>query len=126
MVFARLNSTTTPTEPLHCHTSYSGEQNPRMMENTSSIKREQGSDYDNKANDECMTLPASTHTLLHTEPINSIAFLFSLGIAALSVSCLLLVLANELSKGQKGNLLDVPTSVSSGVRGAQFCGKLIY
>ncbi|KAL7519551.1 hypothetical protein ACHAWX_004352 [Stephanocyclus meneghinianus] len=102
-----------------------GEQKPRIMENTSSIKREQGSDYDNKANDEWMTLPASTHTLLHTEPINSIAFLFSLGIAALSVSCLLLVLANELSKGQKGNLLDVPTSVSSGVRGAQFCGIFV-
>lgn len=72
-----------------------------------------------------MTLPASTHTLLHTEPINSVAFLFSLGIAALSASCLLLVLANELSKGQQGNLLDVPTGVSSGVRGAQFCGKFV-
>lgn len=88
-----------------------------------SPERKLPKDIDSQANEQYMTLPASTHTLLHTEPINSVAFLFSLGIAVLSASCLLLVLANEMSKGQNGNLLDVPTGVSTGVRGAQYCGE---
>eukprot|EP00804_Cyclotella_cryptica_P003412 CCRYP_018561-RA/>CCRYP_018561-RA protein AED:0.21 eAED:0.21 QI:122/0.81/0.75/1/0.54/0.58/12/0/862 len=94
-------------------------------ERISYMKRKIANEYDNQANEQYMTLPTSTHTLLHTEPIFSVAFIFSLGIAALSASCLLLVLVNEMSKGQQGNLLDVPTGVSSGVRGAQFCGLLM-
>ncbi|KAL7518261.1 hypothetical protein ACHAWX_003107 [Stephanocyclus meneghinianus] len=98
-----------------------GLQKPRINEGINSTERKLSKDFDSQANEQYMTLPASTHTLLHTEPINSVAFLFSLGIAVLSASCLLLVLANEMSKGQKGNLLDVPTGVSTGVRGAQYC-----
>jgi len=72
-----------------------------------------------------MSLPESTHTLLITEKIISIPFLFSLGIACLSATCLLLVLLNELNKGQSGNFLDVPGGVGGSVRGAQFCGIFV-
>ena len=41
-----------------------------------------------------ITLPESTHTLLHTQPMNSLPFAFSVGIALLSISCLVLVLWN--------------------------------
>lgn len=70
-----------------------------------------------------MSLPASTHTLLVTETLLSVSFLFAVGIACLSLACLLLVLLNELSKGQKGNVLSIPGGVGAGVRGAQFCGE---
>ncbi len=73
-----------------------------------------------------MSLPESTHTLLITEKILSIPFAFAVGVACLSFSCLLLVLLNELSKGQNGNLLSVPGGVGPGVRGAQFCGECLF
>jgi len=73
--------------------------------------------------DQYMELPASTLTLLHTEPIFSIAFLFSLGIATLSAMCLILVLVSEFQGGEEGNWLDVPTGISSSVLAAQYCGE---
>jgi hypothetical protein len=70
-----------------------------------------------------MDLPASTHTLLHTEPIFSFPFLFSLGIAVLSALCLVLVLVSELKPGESGNWLDVPTGITTSVKVAQYCGE---
>ncbi len=78
---------------------------------------------ENTTNENYMSLPESTHTLLVTEAILSVSFLFAVGIACISAACLLLVLLNELSKGQKGNLLNIPGGVGTGVRGAQFCGE---
>ena len=98
------------------------QEQPQGTESLSLLRRQLSRNYDNN-NEKYVGLPASTHTMLHTEQITSIPFLFSLGVAILAASCLLLVLVNELSNAQKGNILDVPTGVSSGVRGAQFCGK---
>lgn len=92
------------------------------MDRLKSLRRQLSMKYDNTT-EKYLELPDSTHTLLHTEPIASIPFLFSLAIAVLSATCLLLVLVNEWSDGQDGNFLDVPTGVSTGVRGAQYCGK---
>jgi hypothetical protein len=91
---------------------------------TSTISRKLSNDDQSEHADTHIELPASTHTLLHTEPICSIAFLFSLGIAVLSSLCLILVLISEFKQGESGNLLDVPTGISSSVRAAQYCGKL--
>lgn len=72
-----------------------------------------------------MDLPASTHTLLHTEPVCSFPFFFSLGIAVLSALCLILVLVSELKPGESGNWLDVPTGITTSVRVAQYCGEFV-
>ena len=65
-----------------------------------------------------ITLPESTHTLLHT-------FAFSVGIALLSISCLVLVLWNALSAGEPGNKLGVPVRVETSVLIAQYCGLFV-
>ena len=70
-------------------------------------------------------LPESTHTLLHTEKIASVPFVYAVFIAGLSMLCLLLVLLNEMSKGDEGNWLSVPGGVSNAVRVAQYCGEFI-
>mmetsp|Transcript_21224 Transcript_21224/g.42271 ORF Transcript_21224/g.42271 Transcript_21224/m.42271 type:complete len:529 (+) Transcript_21224:97-1683(+) len=91
------------------------EENDAMLENRD----------DNDDDENYMSLPASTHTLLITETLLSVSFVFALGIACLSAACLSLVLLNELSKGQKGNVLSIPGGVGAGVRGAQFCGIFV-
>ena len=71
------------------------------------------------ADEEALTLPESTHSFLFTEPINSIPFYFSVGIAAMSYACLILALINNLQNG------DVPANVSKAVRIAQYLSILI-
>ncbi|KAL7458616.1 hypothetical protein ACHAWC_010206 [Mediolabrus comicus] len=72
-----------------------------------------------------ITLPESTHTLLHTQPMNSLPFAFSVGIALLSISCLVLVIWNALSAGEPGNKLGVPVRVETSVLIAQYCGLFV-
>ena len=91
-----------------------------MPERSKTIQRKPSNAYDEI---KYIDLPASTHTLLHTEPICSVAFLFSLSVAVLSAMCLTLVLISEFKEGQDGNLLDVPTGITPSVRAAQYCGE---
>ena len=72
-----------------------------------------------------ITLPQSTHTFLHTQPMNSLPFAFSMGIAVLSIFCLVLVLWNALIAGEPGNALGVPVRVETSVLIAQYCGVLV-
>ena len=96
----------------------------KKNESVSHVKRRLSYEYDNLQHmHNYMELPASTHTLLHTEPICSVPFLFSLGIAVLSAMCLILVLVSELKPGEEGNWLDVPTGITSSVTVAQYCGE---
>ena len=74
----------------------------------------------NTNEEECtVTLSESTHTLLHTTPLNSITFVFALGVALLSLTCLTLALWYELSP-------QIPADVSGIVRVAQYCGERKY
>ena len=70
-----------------------------------------------------ITLPESTHTLLFTEPIHSKAFLFSLGIAALSILCLLLALANKVFTLDR--MSEIPANVGRAVKIAQFASIFV-
>ncbi|KAL7553920.1 hypothetical protein ACHAWF_017444 [Thalassiosira exigua] len=69
--------------------------------------------------EEDLTLPESTHSFLFTEPVYSIPFLFSLGIAAISYACLILALLNNLTTGH------IPANVDLSVRIAQYLSILI-
>ncbi|KAL7533728.1 hypothetical protein ACHAXR_006358 [Thalassiosira sp. AJA248-18] len=66
-----------------------------------------------------LKLPESTHSFLFTEPVCSIPFLFSLGIAAISYGCLALALVYNVKHGC------IPTNVVSSVRVAQYLSILI-
>ena len=68
-------------------------------------------------------LPKSTHTLLFTEPINSVPFAIGLFIASLSIICLLLALFNDgLSRGLKDV---IPSNVDVAVKTAQYTSIFI-
>ena len=69
-------------------------------------------------------LTDSTHNFLHICPVNSVPFLFALGIAVLSSLCLVLTLMNRLSLSVAGNRLVVPAGVTTSVKVAQYCGEL--
>ena len=88
------------------------------------MKRKLSSEYENLEHEHLIDLPASTHTFLHTEPIFSVAFVFSLGIAVLSAMCLFLVLINEIKEGEDGNRLALPHGITPSVVAAQYCGEL--
>ena len=63
---------------------------------------------------ESFTLPESTHSLLFTEPIRSMPFVFSIGIAAMSYASLSLALCNNIAIGT------VPANVDISVKLAQY------
>jgi hypothetical protein len=69
-------------------------------------------------------LAESTHSLLITEPIASIPFMFGVLSIALSISCLCLVLTSSIKKGTSRNRLGIPAGVAATTRAAQFLGKL--
>lgn len=69
--------------------------------------------------EEALTLPASTHSFLFTEPFHSIPFQFGLGIAAMSYACLILALINNVKNGS------IPANVDLSVRIAQYLSILI-
>ena len=74
-------------------------------------------DYNNKIkkyDHESFTLPESTHSLLFTEPIRSMPFVFSIGIAAMSYASLSLALCNNIAIGT------VPANVDISVKLAQY------
>jgi hypothetical protein len=69
-----------------------------------------------------ITLPESTHTLLFTEPINSNSFFGAFVIAAMSVLCLLLALMDN-PWGEFRNV--IPANVNTAVKVAQYCSIFI-
>ncbi len=69
-------------------------------------------------------LAESTHSLLITEPITSLPFMFGVFSIALSISCLCLVLTSSIKKGTSRNRLGIPAGVDGTTRAAQFLGKL--
>ena len=69
-------------------------------------------------------LAESTHSLLITEPIASLPFMFGVFSIALSISCLCLVLTSSIEKGTSRNRLGIPAGVAATTRAAQFLGKL--
>jgi len=75
--------------------------------------------------EEPIVLTQSTHSFLFTEPTCSIPFAFALGIVAISYTCLILALHNNLEGNSPSNRLNVPVSVSMDVRVAQYFALLI-
>ncbi|KAL7533329.1 hypothetical protein ACHAXR_009453 [Thalassiosira sp. AJA248-18] len=89
-----------------------------MME--TGVSTNDGDDDDSQDfREESLTLPESTHSFLFTEPVCSVPFLFSLGIAAISYGCLALALINNVKSGY------IPTNVVVSVRVAQYLSILI-
>lgn len=76
-------------------------------------------------------LPQSTHSLLFTEPIWSVPFAFSIAILALSITCLVLAIIDNLERlGYYQYLrgtsdMHVPANVSRAVRMAQYLAIVI-
>lgn len=71
-----------------------------------------------------VTLPKSTHTLLFTEPINSIPFVVSVVIAAISIECLYLALFNNgIAKKIVRDV--IPANVDRSVKAAQYISIFI-
>ena len=71
-------------------------------------------DADSDGAEEILKLPESTHSFLFTEPVLSVPFVFGVGIAAISYTCLILALINNLTSGK------VPSNVDVCVRIAQY------
>eukprot|EP00986_Skeletonema_menzelii_P002002 scaffold554_cov133-Skeletonema_menzelii.AAC.1 len=69
-----------------------------------------------------ITLPESTHTLLFTEPITSISFCWAFVIAAGSFLCLILALLDNPWGNFQNN---IPANVNPPVRFAQYCSIFI-
>ena len=107
---------------LHLSQLYITDKQSRLTVRT--LKKKLSSEYEDLEHEHFIDLPASTHTFLHTEPIFSVAFLFSLGMAVLSAMCLFLVLINEIKEGEDGNRLALPHGITPSVVAAQYCGEL--
>ncbi|KAL7549956.1 hypothetical protein ACHAWF_013212 [Thalassiosira exigua] len=74
---------------------------------------------------EAITLPQSTHTLLFTERVCSVPFGFALLILAVSVTCLVLALWDNLDGQTTWSPLNVPPNVTSPVRVAKYASLII-
>ena len=70
-------------------------------------------------------LPRSTHTLLYTEPINSLPFVISVCITALSILCLLLALFSNGFTSYRDFTNKVPANVNTAVKIAQYTAIFI-
>mmetsp|Transcript_24187 Transcript_24187/g.41279 ORF Transcript_24187/g.41279 Transcript_24187/m.41279 type:complete len:672 (+) Transcript_24187:20-2035(+) len=70
-------------------------------------------------------LPRSTHTLLYTEPINSLPFVISVCIEALSILCLLLALISNGITSYRDFTNKVPANVNTAVKTAQYTAIFI-
>mmetsp|Transcript_688 Transcript_688/g.1137 ORF Transcript_688/g.1137 Transcript_688/m.1137 type:complete len:644 (-) Transcript_688:26-1957(-) len=70
-------------------------------------------------------LTRSTHSLLFSEPINSLPFVFAIIIVLMSYTCLFLACYNNIQGGSPGNRLNVPVGVSGDVRIAQYLSLII-
>jgi len=75
--------------------------------------------------DELVKLPESTHTLLFTQPVCSIPFLISVGVAVLSYVCLWLSNIGVLGRDQSIHFEDIPVNVTWEVRMAQYVSIFI-
>lgn len=76
--------------------------------------------------EEPIVLTQSTHSYLFTEPPCTLPFNFSLGIIAISYTCLLLALFNNIiEENSPGNPLNVPPGVTKDVKTAQYLALLI-
>lgn len=77
---------------------------------------------------EPMQLPPSTHSLLFTQPVGSLPFAFSAGIAAMSFFCLALAFWNNMdleNAPHQDGIPNLPVNVSTTVRAAQYFGIII-
>ncbi|KAL7473437.1 hypothetical protein ACHAXS_014063 [Conticribra weissflogii] len=74
---------------------------------------------------EPITLPESTHSLLFSEPICSLGFLFAAFIVVLSYASLLLALVNNFTDGTADNPLNIPYNVTYDVRISQYLAIVI-
>lgn len=70
-------------------------------------------------------LTQSTHSLLFSEPINSLPFAFALIIVLMSYTCLILACWNNMQGGYQGNRLNAPMGVEVDVRIAQYLSLVI-
>ncbi|KAK1742262.1 putative EGF-like domain-containing protein-like protein [Skeletonema marinoi] len=70
-------------------------------------------------------LTQSTHSLLFSEPINSLPYAFALMIVLMSYTCLFLACYNNMQGGSDGNRLNVPFGVEVDVRVAQYLSLII-
>ena len=71
-------------------------------------------------------LTQSTNSFLFTEPTCSMPFLFALGIVAISYTCLILALFNNIAEDNSPwNPLNIPVGVSLDVRVAQYLSLMI-
>jgi hypothetical protein len=70
-------------------------------------------------------LPESTFTLLITHRCLSIPFFTGLVACGLALTCLILVLIDELSNSTEDNKWSLPAGVTSAVRITQFLGETI-
>lgn len=70
-------------------------------------------------------LTRSTHSLLFTEPVNSLPFVFALIIVLMSYICLILAYYNNMQGSSDGNYFNVPRGVTSDVRIAQYLSLII-
>mmetsp|Transcript_35784 Transcript_35784/g.58311 ORF Transcript_35784/g.58311 Transcript_35784/m.58311 type:complete len:644 (-) Transcript_35784:81-2012(-) len=76
--------------------------------------------------EEPILLTQSTHSFLFTEPICSLPFSFALGIVAISYTCLILALFNNIAEDNSSrNFFNVPVGVTLDVKIAQYLSLLI-
>ena len=76
--------------------------------------------------EEPIVLTQSTHSFLFTEPTCSLPFSFALGIVAISYTCLILALFNNIYEDNPPwNPLNIPVGVSLDVRVAQYLSLMI-
>jgi hypothetical protein len=75
--------------------------------------------------EEAITFPQSTHSWLFTQHLLSLPFWFSVGIVALSYTCLILALVNIFEEWSPDNPFNVPYQVQPTVRIAQYLAMII-
>src|SRR5210317_1295295 len=75
---------------------------------------------DEYSEDDPIELTRSTHSLLFSEPVCSLPFLFAIIIAMMSFICLILACYNNMQDSSDGNYLNVPVGVTIDVRIAQY------
>jgi hypothetical protein len=100
----------------------SWDEDPSTKIATTTVDLNEDDSKDDREENDPITLPESTHTLLFTEPINSIPFCWALMIAAGSFLCLILALLDN----PWGNFQNrIPANVIPPVRISQYCSIFI-
>ena len=100
----------------------SWDENPSTKIAATAVDLNEDDSKDDRVDNDPITLPESTHTLLFTEPINSIPFCWALVIAAGSFLCLILALQDNPWRNFQN---EIPANVPQNVRIAQYCSIFI-